>query len=145
MATLTTKISESVTLNGNVFGNEQTKTHTLITTVRQDVINVDSSASTELFNFAAARAGLGTIEDAKSKYIRLTNLDSSNFVTINLMLDLSTDEFSSIVLPAGSSFLITKDTMKTGSLTTSLTQLDAIHAKADTADCQVEIFVAEIN
>jgi hypothetical protein len=145
MSTLTTKIKESVTLNGNSFGNEQTKTHASITTVRQDVIDVDSGSSTELFNFAAARAGMGTVQDAKSKYIRITNLDGSNFVTINLMLDLSTDEFSSIVLPAGASFLITKDTMKTGSLTTSLTQLDAIHAKADTADCQVEIIIAEIN
>ena len=145
MSTLTTKIKESITLNNKVYGNENTKTHASITTVRQSIVDVDSGSSTELFNFAAARAGLGTVQDAKAKYIRVTNLDSSNFVIINLFLDLSTDEYAAFKLLPGGSMIITKDTVKTGSATTSLTQLDGVHAKADTADCQVEIFIAEIN
>ena len=145
MSTLTTKIKESVTLNNKVYGNENTKTHASITTVKQSIVDVDSSASTELFNFAAARAGLGTVQDAKAKYIRITNLDSSNFIIINLFLDLSTDEYAAFKLLPGGSMVITKDTVKTGSATTSLTQLDGVHAQADTADCQVEIFIAEIN
>jgi len=145
MPTLTTKIKESVTLNGKVYGNEITKTHASITTARQNIIDVDSGSSSELFNFAAARAGMGTVQDAKAKYIRITNLDGTNFVTINLYLDLSTDEYAAFNLKAGDSLIITKDTIKTGSVTTSLTQLDAIHALANTADCQVEIFIAEIN
>ena len=145
MSTLTTKIKESVTLNNKVYGNENTKTHASITTVKQSIVDVDSSASTELFNFAAARAGLGTVQDAKAKYIRITNLDSSNFIIINLYLDLSTDEYAAFKLLPGGSMVITKDTVKTGSATTSLTQVDGVHAQADTADCQVEIFIAEIN
>ena len=145
MSTLTTKIKESVTLNNKVYGNENTKTHASITTVRQSVIDVDSGSSTELFNFAAARAGLGTVQDAKAKYIRITNLDSSNFIVVNLFLDLSTDEYAAMKVFPGGSLILTKDTTKTGSATTSLTQLDGVHAQADTADCQVEIFIAEIN
>tara|TARA_R100001443_G_scaffold51865_2_gene63668 strand:- start:200 stop:637 length:438 start_codon:yes stop_codon:yes gene_type:complete len=145
MSTLTTKIKESITLNGKVYGNEITKTHASITTVRQSIVDVDSGSSTELFNFAAARAGLGTVQDAKAKYIRLTNLDSSNFIIVNLFLDLSTDEYAAFKVFPGGSLVLTKDATKTGSRTTSLTQLDGIHAKADTADCQVEIFIAEIN
>mgnify|MGYP003136815852 FL=1 len=145
MSTLTTKIKESITLNGKVYGNEITKTHASITTVRQSIVDVDSGSSTELFNFAAARAGLGTVQDAKAKYIRITNLDSSNFIIVNLFLDLSTDEYAAMKVFPGGSLRITKDATKTGSRTTSLTQLDGVHAKADTADCQVEIFIAEIN
>ena len=145
MSTLTTKIKESVTLNNKVYGNENTKTHASITTVRQSVIDVDSGSSTELFNFAAARAGMGTVGDAKAKYIRITNLDSSNFIVVNLFLDLSTDEYAAMKVFPGGSLILTKDTTKTGSATTSLTQLDGVHAQADTADCQVEIFIAEIN
>ena len=145
MSTLTTKIKESITLNGKVYGNENTKTHASITTVRQSIVDVDSGSSTELFNFAAARAGLGTVQDAKAKYIRITNLDSSNFIIVNLFLDLSTDEYAAMKVFPGGSLVLTKDATKTGSRTTSLTQLDGIHAKADTADCQVEIFIAEIN
>ena len=145
MPTLTTKIKEAVTLNGKVYGNEITKTHASITSVRQNIIDVDSGSSSELFTFAAARAGLAGVEDAKAKYIRITNLDGSNYVTINLYLDLSTDEYAAFNLKAGDSLIITKDTVKTGSITTTLTQLDAIHAVANTADCQVEIFIAEIN
>jgi hypothetical protein len=145
MSTLTTKIKESITLNGKVYGNEITKTHASITTVRQSIVDVDSGSSTELFNFAAARAGLGTVQDAKAKYIRITNLDSSNFIIVNLFLDLSTDEYAAMKVFPGGSLVLTKDATKTGSRTSSLTQLDGIHAKADTADCQVEIFIAEIN
>tara|TARA_R110000751_G_scaffold73518_1_gene148662 strand:- start:7 stop:444 length:438 start_codon:yes stop_codon:yes gene_type:complete len=145
MPTLTTKIKEAITLNGKVYGNEITKTHASITSVRQSIVDVDSGSSTELFNFAAARAGIGTVQDAKAKYIRLTNLDGTNYVTINLYLDLATDEYAAFNIKAGDSLIITKDTVKTGLATTSLTQLDAIHALANTADCQVEIFIAEIN
>ena len=145
MSTLTTKIKESITLNGKVYGNEITKTHASITTVRQSIVDVDSGSSTELFNFAAARAGLGTVQDAKAKYIRITNLDSSNFIIVNLFLDLSTDEYAAMKVFPGGSLVLTKDATKTGSQTTSLTQLDGVHAQADTADCQVEIFIAEIN
>lgn len=145
MSTLTTKIKESITLNNKVYGNENTKTHASITTVRQSIVDVDSGAATQLFSFAAARAGLGTVQDAKAKYIRITNLDGTNFVVINLFLDLSTDEYAAFKLLPGGSMIITKDTVKTGSATTSLTQLDGVFAKADTADCQVEIFIAEIN
>jgi hypothetical protein len=144
-STLTTTIKESVTVNGKNYGNEVTNTHSSITTVRHHVIDVDSGGSSELFDFAATRAGLGTVEDAKAKYIRLTNLDSSNFVTVNLYLDIATDEYAAYKLPAGGSLILTKDTVKTGSRTETLTQLDAIHVLADTADCQLEVFIAEIN
>ena len=147
MSTLTTKITESVTLNGKTFGNEITKTHASIKTAKQTVVEVGTGSFMELFDFAASRTGIGTAQDAKAQYIRITNLDSSNFVVINVYLDLSTDEYIAFKIPAGGCFLLCEDKMESGgnAATTSLEQIDAVNARADTATVQVEVFIAEIN
>ena len=146
MSTLTTKITESVTLNGKTFGNEITKTHASIQTAKQTVVEVGTGSFMELFDFAASRTGIGTAQDAKSQYIRITNLDASNFVVINVYLDLATDEYIAFKIPAGGCFLLCEDKMEGGgTATTTLDQIDAINAQADTATVQVEVFIAEIN
>ena len=145
MSTLTTKITESVTLNGKTFGNEITKTHASIQTAKQTVVEVGTGSFTELFYFAASRTGIGTAQDTKSQYIRITNLDASNFVVINVYLDLATDEYIAFKIPAGGCFLLCEDKMDgSGSATTTLDQIDAVNARADTATVQVEVFIAEI-
>ena len=145
MSTLTTKITESVTLNGKTFGNEITKTHASIKTAKQTVVEVGTGSFMELFDFAASRTGIGTAQDTKAQYIRITNLDSSNFVVINVYLDLSTDEYIAFKIPAGGHFLLCEDKMDgSGSITTTLDQIDAVNAQADTATVQVEVFIAEI-
>jgi len=145
MSTLTTKITESVTLNGKTFGNEITKTHASIQTAKQTVVEVGTGCFMELFDFATSRTGIGTAQDAKSQYIRITNLDSSNFVVINVYLDLATDEYIAFKIPAGGCFLLCEDKMEGGgTATTTLDQIDAINARADTATVQVEVFIAEI-
>jgi len=146
MSTLTTTIKESVTLNGKTFGNEITKTHASIQTAKQTVVEVGTGSFMELFDFATSRTGIGTAQDAKSQYIRITNLDSSNFVVINVYLDLATDEYIAFKIPAGGCFLLCEDKMEGGgTATTTLDQIDAINAQADTATVQVEVFIAEIN
>jgi len=146
MSTLTTKITESVTLNGKSFGNEITKTHADIKTVKQTVVEVGTGSFMELFDFAASRTGIGTVEYEKPQYIRITNLDDNNFVVINVYLDLATDEYIAFKIPAGGCFLLSEDKMEGGgTFTTTLEQIDAINAQADTATVQVEIFIAEIN
>lgn len=145
MATLTTKIKEEITLNGKNFGNEVTKTHASIETVKQTTVVVETGSFMELFDFAATRSGIGTAQDAKSKYIRITNLDPVNFVVLNIYLDLATDEYIAWKIPAGGHFILCKDQMEgTGAATTTLDQIDAINAQADTAKLQLEIFIAEI-
>lgn len=145
MSTLTTKITESVTLNGKTFGNEITKTHASIQTAKQTVVEVGTGSFMELFDFAASRTGIGTAQDAKSQYIRITNLDASNFVVINVYLDLATDEYIAFKIPAGGCFLLCEDKMEGGgTATTTLDQIDAVNAQADTATVQVEVFIAEI-
>lgn len=147
MSTLTTKITESVTLNGKSFGNEITKTHANIKTAKQTVVEVGTGSFMELFDFAGSRTGIGTAQDAKSQYIRITNLDANNFVVINVYLDLSTDEYIAFKIPAGGCFLLCEDKMESGgnAATTTLLQIDAVNARADTATVQVEVFIAEIN
>jgi len=146
MATLTTKIKEEVTLNGKLYGNETTKTHADITRVKQTTVQVAASGNDDLFDFASATYGIGTIAFDKAKYIRITNLDASETLFLNVYLDLTTDEYILFQVPPKRSWILNEDSMEgTGSATTTLDQINAIKAQCSGADrIQVEIFVGEI-
>jgi len=146
MATLTTKIKEEVTLNGKLYGNETTKTHADITRVKQTTVQVAASGNDDLFDFASATYGIGTIAFNKAKYIRITNLDASETLFLNVYLDLGTDEYILFQVPPKRSWILNEDSMEgTGSATTTLDQINAIKAQCSGSDrIQVEIFVAEI-
>jgi hypothetical protein len=146
MATLTTKIKEEVTLNGKLYGNETTKTHADITRVKQTTVQVAASGNDDLFDFASSTYGIGTIAFDKAKYIRITNLDASETLFLNVYLDLTTDEYILFQVPPKRSWILNEDSMEgTGSATTTLDQINAIKAQCSGADrIQVEIFVGEI-
>jgi hypothetical protein len=95
------------------------------------------------------------MDDDDVKYIRVTNLDSSNNVHLSLQLaangsaDASTQ--ASVILEAGKSFLLGKavtavavdDDAATATAIGSLVDLESIIAVNDNnADVDVEVFVA---
>jgi hypothetical protein len=140
MAVLTVTIKEEVTINGNrhVFENVHTET---VTDIFQRVYGVLHTAESELLSFASADAG-GTFSDSDLDYLRITNLDSTNFV--NLRVTDANDEYF-VKIEAGDSFLLNNsvldvnDNVAGGAATVSYTNIDSIKAKADTATCNVEI------
>ena len=146
MGTLTTKIKEEVTLNGKLYGNEITKTHASIERVKQTTVQVRASGNDDLFDFANATYSIGTVAFNKAKYIRITNLDASETLFLNVYLDLTTDEYILFQVPAGRSWILNEDSMEgTGTATTTLDQINAIKAQCSGAgSIQVEIFVGEI-
>jgi len=148
MGTLTTKIKEEVTLNGKLYGNEITKTHADITRVKQTTVQVRASGNDDLFDFASATYGIGTVAFNKAKYIRITNLDASETLFLNVYLDPATaaDQYILFQVPPKRSWILNEDSMDgTGSATTTLEQIDAIKAQCSGAgSIQVEIFVGEI-
>ena len=95
MATLTTTVQESVTINGKSYGNTIEKTHSSIEQVYQQVVNVDTSVQ-ELFGFAASEKA-GDVAIDKAKYIRFTNL-GANFVTIYFSSDSATGSVEDIAV-----------------------------------------------
>lgn len=143
MATLTTTATESVTINGKVYGNTITKTHASIEQVYQQVVTVGTSIQ-ELFGFAASEKA-GDVAIDKAKYIRFTNL-GANFVTIHFSSDnasASVEDTASFIIEAGCSMIITDDQLGVGTAAASITPVDmgSISAIADTAAVTMEIFI----
>lgn len=140
MATLTVTIKEEVVLNGNEHGAENTI----------DIANVDSMferlidctvAEVPLLSFGSTVTG-DTFVDDTVKYLRITNLDNTNYVTLRV-LGASKEYF--VVLEPKNSYVLFNDDMDanaTGSQTASISFIDEIKAAANTATCQLSIFAA---
>jgi hypothetical protein len=83
MATLTTTVTESVVLNGSNQGSSNTLSITGINDVYKRIVSCPASATTTVLTFNDAVSGAAGAVDAQlSKYIRVTNLDSTNPVEL---------------------------------------------------------------
>ena len=145
MATLTSTITEAVTINGAARGNTITQTYT-INDVYERVVNVPTSQVTLYTTHASVPEG-SVFDDDLVEYVRITNLDSSNYVKLEIT-NGGGDE-ALIRLNAGDSFILGKhDGSSTGVCSFNDSTVDAglheithMKAQADTAACQVEVFV----
>ena len=106
------------------------------------------AAEVEVVAMSTAVAA-GTFVESTVKYIRLTNLDDTNHITLTFKDEDATEV--ALLLDKGQSFIYNGDisagvvnTMHAGgsALTVSLNDLVNITALADTAACDMEIFVA---
>ena len=132
-ATLKVTIREEIELNGHQQGGTTTKS-----------INVGVTA-----NKVGYMAGL--LDDGDVRYIRITNLDDTNFISLTFR-DEDNTEFR-VKVDAGHSFIYSADnadglvdTMKASgsALASGLADLVDITVDADTASCDVEVFVASV-
>ena len=140
MATLTVTITEAVTLNGASRGSTNTHTET-VTQIDHRIVSCLHSAEQTVLLFDSAVAA-GTIKDGTLDYLRLTNLDSSNFVTVRIR---GNNEEYFVKLEAGDSFSLNNQSMDAnaaGGASVSLANIDSVGIQADTATCDVEIFAA---
>lgn len=138
MATLTVTITEAVTLNGASRGSTNTHTET-VTQIDHRIVTCLHSAEQTLVLFDSAVAA-GTIKDGTIDYLRMTNLDSTNFVTVRVS---GNNEEYFVKLEAGDSFILNNSVMDAnaaGGASVSLANIDSIGIQADTASCDVEIF-----
>ena len=146
-STMTVTISESITLNGKNQGGTQTLSIPSIATVSRRIIDVPAS-EVEILAMSTAVAA-GTFIESDVLYIRITNLDDTNHVTL-LFKNENNDEFA-VKLDKGQTFIYNGDlsggvvdTMDADSsaLSVLLGDLVNVTATADTAACDVEVFVA---
>lgn len=138
MATLTVTITEAVTLNGASRGSTNTHTET-VTQIDHRIVTCLHSAEQTVVLFDSAVAA-GTIKDGTIDYLRMTNLDSTNFVTVRVS---GNNEEYFVKLEAGDSFILNNSVMDAnaaGGASVSLANIDSIGIQADTASCDVEIF-----
>jgi hypothetical protein len=140
-ATMTVTVSESITLNGKNQGSTNTLTLPGIVNISKRIIIAMGTA-----------VGSGTFNEADVLYIRITNLDDTNHVGL-IFKNENNDEFG-VKLDKGQSFIYngdlaggvvdTMDAQDGGADLAANTFGDLVNvtAYADTAACDIEVFVA---
>jgi hypothetical protein len=154
MANLTVTLTENVILNGSVRGSTNQLTITGIEHVMERLVTIPASAdATVLVAKSGVNTSDGAIDIHDTKYIRITNLDSSNSVTLSLQLDVNendsgADQSVSILLEAGKTFMLGTPHDAIGvdddssTIQTSLEDLESILVDSGTNDVKLEVFVA---
>jgi hypothetical protein len=159
--TLKVTIRESITLKGREQGST---TDLSISDINEVSSRIVTATTTEagLMGFLSALSNVGVTankvgylagiyDDGDIRYIRITNLDDTNYITLTFR-DEDNTEFR-IKVDAGHSFIYpgdnsggVVDTMKAGgsALASGLADLVDITVDADTAACDVEVFVASV-
>jgi len=150
-ATMTVKITETIKLNGRDQGAENTLSIASVNEVSKRIVTATTTEQIILAFGTAVAAG--QFDETKVVYIRITNLDDTNFVGL-IFRNENNDEFS-VKLDKGQSFIYngdlaggvvdTMDAVDNAGLTTNtFGDLVDITADADTASCDLELFVASI-
>ena len=111
MATFTSQIFETLTLNGDNVGSSVTQTINNINYVDNRILSVPSGTVTTLFSMDSV-PGAGTFVTSSVQYVRVTNGASSP--PIKLIVSSSTEAMSYLIA-AGSSYMISTSKM-TGSI-----------------------------
>jgi len=151
MATLTTTITENLTLNGAPHGGSNTKTFTGINKASKRIFTITTNEAT-IATFSGAVTSAGHFNDGTVRYIRITNLHATYFVALTLK-NGANDEFA-FKLDAGQSVIFCGDnstgmelffnaTENADSAThTAFGPLTAITADAESGTIDIEMFVA---
>jgi len=148
-ATMTVTINESITLNGKNQGGTVTKSIASIAEISKRIVTVSTTEAT-ILTFSAA-VGQGTYVAADVRYMRFTNLDDTYHIMLTFK-DEDNTEFR-VKVDAGQSFIYNGDnagglvdTMKSNgaALSSGLADLYDITADADTASCDLEMFIASV-
>jgi hypothetical protein len=142
-ATLTVTHTEALTLNGVDRGVTNTFTVGSINEVDHRIMTCLHSGLQTVAVLGTAVAA-GTYIKTNVKYIRLTNKDDTNFITIGF---LAADNKSAYLkLEAGQTFTFYNDDLDcedaSAAAFDSFSDIATINAKADTASCDLEVFIA---
>ena len=152
MADLTVTLTEALSLNNDVYDNSNTLTIASISEVTKRVVTVTTTEAT-ILTFRIA-AGQGTYIAANVRYMRFTNLDGTNFVTLTFR-NQDNDEVA-IKLDAGNSLMLFGDNAggmvamfnatedADAASDTALGSLTNIQADANTGNCEFEMLIASV-
>ena len=149
MATLTTTITESVTINGALRGSSNSVTITDIIDTFERVVTCPPSATTTIATFASnVYDSPGAIDAENVRYIRVSNLSNTYDVEIGVAGAASN---YSMLIPAGNSHIIARadnvmvaeaDAVPTYGSLADITKLEIRPTASNSVN--VEVFVATI-
>ena len=157
MADLTVTITESVTLNSVDQGATTSLTIGSVVETFKRIVSCPTDTTIATFRSTPSDGSLsdGALDVEDVRYIRVTNLDSSNPVNLSLQIDVGEDDSAAdasctILLEAGKSFImgtpsdgIAVDDDAAG-IVTSLVNLESILIDPLSNEVAVEVFIASV-
>tara|TARA_R100001369_G_scaffold3005_1_gene9829 strand:+ start:1236 stop:1688 length:453 start_codon:yes stop_codon:yes gene_type:complete len=106
MATLTTTITESITLNGSLRGASNSVTTTGINDVFERIVTCAHSQTTTVAVFATTpHTSPGAIDVDRTKYIRVTNLDLEAEIELAIVTTATNYQ---VTITAGNSHILSQ-------------------------------------
>ena len=154
MATLKVKLLEDIILSNQDYSSKRTFEISSISNIFKRIVTVAADDDATVLVFKSTTASADAALDLQNvKYIRITNLDSSNSVNISLQLDSDEDNSAADLsithlLEAGRSFLMgapdegAHSDDDAATIVTALTDLESIIVDPGSNSGQVEVFVA---
>ena len=146
MADLVTTLSESVTLNGALRGSTNAVTTTGIGDVFERIVTCAHSQTTIIASFAASpHTSAGAIDVDRTKYIRVTNLDTNAEIELAIV---TTNTNYQVTITGGNSHILSlaeavalgeEDTEPSFGTMENITSLEVKPVTAN--DAQVELFI----
>ena len=140
-ATLTVTVNEDVKLNGQQVGSKVVQSIAGINEASRRIFSVPTYETTILS--LSSSAGAGTYATSNLQYIRITNLDDTNFVRLTF-LSGSSNRYD-MKLPAKRTAIFTSPSISGsagGDAFGSFVNFDSMKATANAASVDVELFVA---
>ena len=159
MANLTVTHTESITLNGQDFGNTNVFSITGINNIYKRIVTCPADVDTTILRTGVTVDVTDSSMDVQNvKYIRVTNLDGSNSVNLNLQIDTTesgsgasaVNETATILLAAGESFVMgtSHDSIAAydadGSVQTTLHDLESILIDPSANEVKLEVIAASV-
>ena len=155
MATLKVKIQEDIILDNQDYGSKRVLEISSITDVVKRIVTVPANVDTTILMFkSTVGASDGALDIELVKYIRVTNLDSSNSVNLYIAIDTDEDDSAAdnlamILLEAGKSFMmgtpsdgISVEDDAGGGVSLSGENIESIIIDSGSNAVQIEVFVA---
>ncbi len=152
-ATLTVTHTESISLNGSAQGATNSFTVASVNEISKRIVTITTTEA-EILKFHTSEIDAGRYITGDVRYMRFTNKDDTNFITLTFTNE-DGDEVA-IKLDAGQSFIWNGD--NSGGLVdvlnatenanaasdTALGDLTGVQADANTASCDLEMFIASV-
>ena len=160
MADLKVTIREELELNGYDQGAKNTLTISDVDEVFKRIVTCPANNETTVARFRSSVgnvSGTATFDSALDvqdvKYVRLTNLDSSNSLTLSLQVEVGEDDTgadtsASVLVEAGKSFVMGSPhdgislSDANANLVTDLVDLDSLVVQPGSNSVNVEVYVA---
>ena len=142
-STLNVSIEETITLNGVNHGSFNNYSVPSINEVSRRIVSVPTAVKT-IAEFDPSTVGPGKFDSDDVRYLRVTNLDNTHYITVGVKSGTDTAYFKVL---AGGSFLINDiniDANTGGSAFSAFVRVTGVTAQANTAAVDVELFVASV-